>query len=160
MVSWTTALNTCWLWTKSKILLCMFFLMNLIIHCSKPSHRGQWVTQTECLNHFNVLPLFFKKVPGCMIPANWNVLTWLSSQTLCSIKQDTIWRQWLKLQFYMGLMPDIKGCKWHPWWFIASERWITNGNNWKIQEEMCSERYFEMPTLLWHQLSTVILYSS
>lgn len=123
----------------------------------KPSHHEQWVTETECLNHPNELPFFFTKIPGCMIAGSWNPLTWLSTQMLCSVEQDTMRRERLELQFNMGLMADIKGCKWHPWWFIISEGCITNGNIWKIQKEMSSERYFERTALLWNQLFCIIV---
>lgn len=115
---------------------------------------GDWMPQSlQCA------AFLFQRSTWGMIPASWNILTWPSTQMLCSVEQDTVWRERLKLQFDMGPMPDIKGRKWHPWWFVASERWITNGNSWKTQEEMSCERYFER-TALWHQLSTVILYSS
>lgn len=41
------------------------------LHSSKPSHHGQWVTETEHLHHLNMLLFFFTKAPGCIILANW-----------------------------------------------------------------------------------------
>lgn len=122
----------------------------------KLSHHGQRVTETECLNHPSVLAFFFTKAPGCVIAASWNPLTWLSTQMLCSVEQDTIWRERLELHFNMGLVTDIKGCKWHPRWFIISKWCITYGNIWKMQEEMSSERYFERTALLWNQLFCMV----